>query len=225
MTTSTATTTRFAAEAGDTATTTTDRRRHAVEEALQAVRALAGGTPDRAALAAVAERLEALAAQPGLFTRADFPPPAPLADGGAGVGASIRYRLNPDDGDGGIALYLNSINPGKTTIPHNHDTWAVIVAVEGEEQNRVYRRTDDGRDPGRARLVLAQEVTVRPGTPIAFLPEDIHSIAVTGTQPTLHFHLYGRPLETLTGRIGIDLATGDVLDYNATQFTPSREAA
>ena len=137
----------------------------------------------------------------------------------------LLTELNPDDGDGGIALSLNSINPGKTTIPHNHDTWAVIVAVEGEEQNRVYRRTDDGRDPGRARLVLAQEVTVRPGTPIAFLPEDIHSIAVTGTQPTLHFHLYGRPLETLTGRIGIDLATGDVLDYNATQFTPSREAA
>src|SRR2546429_7377228 len=29
---------------------------------------------------------------------------------------------------------------------------------------------------------------------------DIHSIAVVGEQPTLHFHLYGQPLETLRDR-------------------------
>ena len=42
-------------------------------------------------------------------------------------------------------------------------------------------------------------------------------------RPTLHFHLYGQPLETLSGRIGIDLATGEIVNYNATQMKPGQE--
>ncbi|MDB5954839.1 cysteine dioxygenase family protein [Ramlibacter sp.] len=196
-------------------------RRAAVSAALARIRPLAAGTPDRAALARIADELTTLAGRSELFPRSDFPPP----DASDGVGASTRYRLNPQEGDAGLALYLNSINPGKSTLPHNHDTWAVIVAIEGQEENRVYRRTDDGSRPDHAQLEVEREVTVQPGTPIAFLPDDLHSIHVIGTQPTLHFHLYGRPLETLSRRIGVDLATGKVLNYNATQMTPSKEAA
>lgn len=203
-------------------TTPADARRTAVSQTLSDIRQLLDGRPvDRPALDQVAARLARLAARPELFSRADFP--APAAD--AGVGASTRYRLNPADGDGDIALYLNSINPGKKTIPHNHDTWAVIVAIEGQEFNRVYRRTGDASDPRVIHLAVEREVTVEPGTPIAFLPQDVHSIHVTGEHPTLHFHLYGRPLETLTGRIGIDPDTGAVVNYNATQMKPSEEAA
>jgi predicted metal-dependent enzyme (double-stranded beta helix superfamily) len=203
-------------------TSVAGRRRVAVARTLDAVRqALTSAALDRATLEVVTARLEQLAAQKDLFPRADFPPPAATE----GVGASTRYRLNPDDGDDGVALYLNSINPGKTTIPHNHTTWATIVAIEGREENRIYRRVDDGADPDVARLELAREVTVQPGTSVAFLPEDIHSIHVVGDAPTLHFHLYGKPLETLSGRIGVDLATGRVVNYNATQFKPSEAAA
>lgn len=197
-------------------------RRQAIDQTLADVRQLvAGGPPDRTVLAAITARLERLAAQPAWFTRADFPPPAATE----GVGASTRYRLNAADGDDGLALYLNAINPGKTTWPHNHTTWAVIVAVQGEEENRVYARTDDGSDPDHAQLEVAREVTVRPGTPIAFLPDDIHSIHVKGDEPTLHFHLYGLPLERLTDRIGIEPDTGKVVRYNASQMKPSEEAA
>lgn len=203
------------------ATLTAEIRRIAVAEALDDIRALAAGTPDRAVLDAITKRLEALAAQRSLFSRTDFPPPPE----GAGVGASTRYRFNAGDGDDDIALYLNSINPGKTTIPHNHDTWAVIVAIEGQEDNRVYRRTDDGRDPQHATLALAREVSVQPGTSIAFLPDDLHSIHVVGNTPTLHFHLYGRPLESLSGRIGVRPETGEVINYNATQMQPSTAVA
>lgn len=199
-----------------------EQRRAAVAATLADVRQLiADGAPDRAALAAVTARLEALAAQKALFTRADFPPP----DAGQGVGASTRYRLNADDGDEGLALYLNSILPGKTTQPHNHTTWAVIVAVEGEEVNRLYDRTDDRSNPAQAQIALAREFTVQPGASIAFLPDDVHSIHVVGDSPTLHFHLYGKPLERLTGRIGIDAETGAITNYNATQFQPSKVAA
>lgn len=216
------TTTSAATAANPTSASTAERRRQAVDAALADVRRLtAQGTPDRAALSAITGRLEQLAAHRDLFSRADFPPP----DETAGVGASTRYRLNPADGDGGLALYLNSINPGKTTAPHNHTTWAVIVAVEGQEVNRLYERTDDRSDPARARIHVAREFTVQPGAPIAFLPDDIHSIAVVGTEPTLHFHLYGQPLETLTGRVAIDPDTGEVKNYNAAYFLPSEAVA
>ena len=36
-------------------------------------------------------------------------------------------------------------------------------------------------------------------------------------------NLYGQPLETLSGRIGIDLATGEIVNYNATQMKPGQE--
>jgi predicted metal-dependent enzyme (double-stranded beta helix superfamily) len=172
----------------------------------------------RAALDAISERLQGLAARnAALFSAGDFPPPQ------VGSGdASTRYRLNP--GEDGFALYLNSLLPGKTTIPHNHDTWAVIAALEGEELNRVYKRTDDGRDPEHATLDVEREVVVRPGTPIAFLPDDIHSIHVTGAAPTLHFHLYGRPLETLSGRLGYEIDTGRVVRYNATHLQRGTQA-
>ncbi|WP_053843564.1 cysteine dioxygenase family protein [Paracidovorax avenae] len=216
------TTTSAATAATPISASTAERRRQAVDAALADVRRLtAQGTPDRAALSAITQRLEQLAAHKDLFSRADFPPP----DETAGVGASTRYRLNPADGDGGLALYLNSINPGKTTAPHNHTTWAVIVAVEGQEVNRLYERTDDRSDPARARIHVAREFTVQPGAPIAFLPDDIHSIAVVGTEPTLHFHLYGQPLETLTGRVAIDPDTGEVKNYNAAYFRPSEAVA
>ncbi|QRF62132.1 cysteine dioxygenase family protein [Variovorax paradoxus] len=198
------------------------QRRIAVDQALADIRAIAAAQPlDRAVLARITARLEKLAAHAALFTREDFPPPA----ASEGVGASTRYRLNPGDGDDDVALYLNSINPGKTSIPHNHTTWATIVAVEGQEENRVYRRTDDGSDPAQARLELEREVTVQPGTSIAFLPEDLHSIHVIGDRPTLHFHLYGQPLETLSRRIGVNLETGAIVNYNATQLQPSKAVA
>jgi hypothetical protein len=203
-------------------TTTIDhvaQRRAAVATLLDdARRILASLGVTRAALDALSERLQALSHHHGaLFNAADFPPPQP----GSGD-TSTRYRLNPDED--GIALYLNSLLPGKTTIPHNHDTWAVIAALRGQEVNRLYKRTDDRGDPDHATLEQTGEVSVEPGTPIAFLPDDIHSIHVTGSAPTLHFHLYGRPLETLTGRLGFEPDSGKVVRYNATHMQRGTQA-
>ncbi|WP_197341234.1 cysteine dioxygenase [Ralstonia solanacearum] len=196
------------------------QRDTAVRQTLAAIRAIAAQDGiTHASLARIAERLQELAAQEALFPLDAFPPP-PSGD----ADASSRYLLH-QEADQSFALYLNAIHPGKTTPPHNHTTWAVIVALEGEELNRVYTRTDDGSDPERAALALSREVVVRPGTPITFLDDDIHSIHVVGDRPTRHFHLYGRALETLTGRIGFDLATGRVLNYNRNYMRPTRQAA
>ena len=204
----------------DTSTSTdiAEARRDAVTELIEEARRIVDGLGvTRAALDAISDRLLELATHADLFPAADFPPPA-----GDSGNTSTRYRLNP--GKDGFALYVNSLLPGKTTIPHNHDTWAVIAAIDGAELNRLYRRTDDRTDPERATLELDRELVVRPGVPVAFLPDDIHSIHVEGTTPTLHLHLYGRPLETLTGRVGFEPDTGRVVRYNATHMQRSTQA-
>jgi predicted metal-dependent enzyme (double-stranded beta helix superfamily) len=198
--------------------TTGTRRAAAIRQFLADARDIIGRAEvDRATLDALSVRLSQLASSRLLFPPSDFPPAqASNAD------TSVRYQIS--EGDKGITLYLNSLLPGKTTLPHNHTTWAVIAAIKGEELNRVYRRTDQGEDPGYAKLELDKEVIVRPGVTIAFLPDDIHSIHVEGSEPTLHLHLYGQPLETLTDRIGIEAHTGKIVRYNKT-LAPSTRAA
>lgn len=171
---------------------------------------------DRQALGEIVSLLEGLAERRDLFNFERFP--APVAGQGK---TQFRYRLN-DDGET-PTLYLNSLLPGKSTIAHNHETWAVISAVEGQELNHVYQREDDGSDPTHATLRLQQEVVVQPGTSVAFLGDDLHSIRVDGEQATLHFHLYGRPLESLENRYGVR-EDGRVLNYNKSQMEPSIEA-
>lgn len=188
-------------------------RESVIQPFLAHVRAIHERGVDRVALQQIVGLLEALAERRDLFNFERFPAPA------AATGETqFRYRLN-DDGES-PTLYVNSLLPGKATLAHNHETWAIIVAVEGQELNRVYRREDDGRDPARASLVLEREVVVQPGTPVAFLGEDLHGIRVEGDSPTLHFHLYGRPLESLDNRYGVK-DDGSVVNYNKSQMAPS----
>lgn len=187
-----------------------------IEDFLQKVRVIHQRGVDRAALTEIVALLEGLAERRDLFNFDAFPAPVP----GQGSTA-FRYRLN-DDGES-PTLYLNSLLPGKSTLPHNHETWAIISAVEGQEINFVYTRDDEGREPGYTTLHLEKEVVVQPGTSIAFLGDDLHGIRVAGEQPTLHFHLYGLPLESLNGRYGVE-EDGRILNYNASQMAPSIKA-
>lgn len=180
----------------------------AVARAVDRVRSIVaakGETPE--ALDLIVDVLGGLAERADLFTFEDFPLPEP----GSGV-ENCLYRLS-EDPDHRFALYVNVSRPGKSSAPHNHSTWAVVVGVRGEELNRLYRREDDGSVPGRASVVRTGEVNVTPRSGIRFLPEDIHSIHVEGSEPILHFHMYGRGLEQLTGRIGFDTASGTCKVY------------
>jgi predicted metal-dependent enzyme (double-stranded beta helix superfamily) len=147
----------------------------ATVERIRAIEAREGVT--RAALDAIMAELQALAAQEHLFPFAEFPPPP------AGEKGARRYLLQEDAG-GRFALYLNALNPGNETKPHDHTTWAVVVAVEGEELNRIYARRAGGLD-------LVREVVVKPGTGIALSPR-------TSTRST----------PRATGRRGICTCTG-----------------
>jgi predicted metal-dependent enzyme (double-stranded beta helix superfamily) len=202
-----------------TATSANTARASAVSTTVARIRAIeAAQGVTRPALEAIREELLLLARQEDLFPSAEFQPPP------NGEKGSRRYLLHEDPGNR-FALYLNALNPGNETRPHDHTTWAVVVAVEGQELNRVYERLDDGSDPERCSIRLRDEVMVEPGRGICLMPEDIHSIHTTGNRPTRHLHMYGLALERLDDRKAYDMESGRVIQYNRNFMQPNAATA
>lgn len=155
---------------------------------------------NRPSLAMILAQLKDLAAEHALWSEAEFPSPQPDEQ-------QARYLIGDEEGST-FALYLNVMRPGKRIPPHNHTTWACIAAVEGEELNKLYRRADDGTVAGRAKIEMIDEVNVGPGSGIALMADDIHSVLISGKSPIRHLHMYGKALETLTERIVFDPDAG-----------------
>lgn len=84
--------------------------------------------------------------------------------------------------------------PGRGVKPHDHQTWGVVVGLDGREKNINWRRHDDGSKPGHADIDVNHEVVVGPGEVIAFMPDDIHSVLNEGEKTTLSLHIYGKSL-------------------------------
>ena len=178
-----------------------EERRAAIAETIGLIREIEGEQGvNRAALESIKEVLLGLAARCELFPLADFPV-------GEADGTGVVYRLS-EDPDHRFALYASTALPGKSVPPHNHTTWACIAGVEGVEENTFFDRVDDGSVPGRAEITTREVVVVGPGTGIAMLGEDIHSVEIKGSQTIRHLHFYGRPLETLDQRIFFDQEAG-----------------
>lgn len=164
---------------------------------------------NRQALEDIKHILVALARRKDFFPESEYPPPT----------AEERSLLHllAEDGDHRFALYLSTGVPGRSTPPHNHTTWAVIAGIDGEEENRVYERLDDGSVPGKGEVREVKRLVLRTGEGIAFMPDDIHSIHVVSPTPTRHLHMYGMSLEHLPNRVEFDLQRGT---YKV--FPPSR---
>ncbi|HEX7969095.1 MAG TPA: rhodanese-like domain-containing protein [Stellaceae bacterium] len=177
-----------------------EQRAEAIERALDRVRRIeADMGATRAALDAIKPVLIDLAARTDLFPAEHFP----VAPGGHGK----VYRL-AEDPDRRFALYASAGVPGKAQPPHNHTTWATIAGVFGDEHNVFYERIDNRDTPGIGRIRRTGELTVRRGNACAFLPDDFHTIEVTGGKPSLHLHLYGMSLENLPERIFFSSSDG-----------------
>ncbi len=149
------------------------------------------------ALDGIRTQLIKLAANSEWFTEEEFP--APEKDS---ADSSIVYRLSQDAADNRFALYVQAARSPTHTPPHNHDTWAVIAGIRGDELNRFYQRTDDGVEESGSH-------TVQPGTGVTLLPDDLHSIHITDDEAVINFHMYGLALECLTERVYFDRRSGD----------------
>lgn len=174
-------------------------RQEAVQQAITRMKdAVAQNGVDREVLADVLAEVRHLADERTFWSEAEFPLPDETA-------RQARYLIQ-EDPDHGFALYLNVMLPGRRIPPHNHTTWACVAGIAGEEHNFVYRRLDDGSQPGHAELELSDLVVVGPESGIALMPDDIHSVEIRGETPIRHLHMYGRALETLSERLTFDLA-------------------
>jgi len=94
----------------------------------------------------------------------------------------------------GLSVQTVCWAPGRGVAPHDHQTWGVVVGLEGDEINVDWKRTDDGSTPGHAELETAVETTVRNGDTCRFLPDDIHSVRNEGDIVSVSLHIYGQSL-------------------------------
>lgn len=176
-------------------------RTRAVAEVVSKVRQIEhehGVTRD--ALERIRGVLVELAERKELFPESDYPSPSEGE-------RSFMYLLS-EEPDHRFALYLSTGVPGRSSPPHNHTTWAAIAGIDGEEENRVYERADDGSVPGKGEIREVHRVVLRAGDGIAFLPDDIHSIHVVSPTPTRHLHMYGMSVEHLPNRVEFDMGAG-----------------
>jgi len=87
--------------------------------------------------------------------------------------------------------------PGRGVAPHDHQTWGMVVGIDGAEINVDWRRLDDGSKPGFADLEIAKETVVGHGDIVSFLPNNIHGVRNEGDVTSLSLHVYGKTLATL----------------------------
>ncbi len=133
-------------------------------------------------------QLQELATYVDWFAEDEFPAPSPDSSE-----SSYVYRISEDPDNHRFALYVQSARAPTHTPPHNHDTWAVIAGIDGNELNRFYQATDDGVEEVGSHVVRA-------GTGVTLLPDDLHSIHITDDGCVINFHMYGLGLEYLTKR-------------------------
>ena len=150
-----------------------------------------------ATLERIKQELIALAEHAEWFTEEEFPAPPKSS-----LENSCVYRLSEDTDNNRFSLYIQSVRPPLSTKPHNHDTWAVIVGIHGDELNHFYKRTEGG-------VELFNSKVVRKGTGVVLLPDDLHSIHVADECTVINFHMYGMGLEYLANREFYDSKKGE----------------
>ena len=87
--------------------------------------------------------------------------------------------------------------PGRGVAPHDHQTWGVVVGIEGTEINVNWQRIDDGMKENFAELQILEEREIRAGDIVPLLPDDIHSVRNESDTTSLSLHIYGHALSSL----------------------------
>ena len=177
--------------------TLNEERSNAVRSTIEAIRNIeAAHGITMKALGQIKSQLIQLATHTEWFSESDFPAPEDPKE------TSCVYRISQDAVDNRFALYVQVARTPTNTPPHNHDTWAVITGIRGEELNRFYQRTENGVEQTGTH-------TVQPGTGVTLLPDDLHSIHIDDEQAVINFHMYGLALEYLTERVYYDRKNND----------------
>lgn len=163
----------------------------AIERFVEDVRAAvaAHGEDREAVVAAVSPRMAALAAD-----QSWVPASSTDIDEAQGFGIVVLHEEADDAPGQGFLVETICWAPGRGVAPHDHQTWGIVVGLDGEEVNIDWKRLDDGATPGHADLELSEETVVTRGVVKTFAPNDIHGIRNDSDHPSLSLHVYGRNL-------------------------------
>lgn len=106
---------------------------------------------------------------------------------GGGIGQYALFRAE----DGSLCLFSLVVPAGAATPVHDHLAWGLVGVYRGEQDETVYRRLDDGGDPGRAELEVSKRQVLGPGQFYVLLPpaDDIHYVKTVSDTPSISIHL------------------------------------
>jgi predicted metal-dependent enzyme (double-stranded beta helix superfamily) len=121
------------------------------------------------------------------------------------------FLLHEED-DHSLAVLAVSWVPGKGVGPHDHGTWAIVVGVEGIEQNIRYKRLDDRSNPTYAELGIKEQSNAGPGDLVCIKNGGIHAVRNNSDKVTLSLHTYGMHINHTT-RCQYDLETHEAKEF------------
>lgn len=141
---------------------------------------------DAARVAALGPAFAALLAADGWLPD-EYARPDDRSRMGDGIGQYALYRAE----DGSLSLFSLVVPVGAATPVHDHLAWGLVGIYRGRQDETVYRRLDDGRDPSRARLEVAKRQELGRGECYALLPpaDDIHYVSTISDAPSVSIHL------------------------------------
>ena len=114
-------------------------------------------------------------------------------------------HLLHEDPNHDLAIFVIAWLPDRGTTPHNHKTWAVVVGIEGQEEESNYERLDDGAKPGYAELRAIGAQLMTAGDVARCYPDHIHAVRNVGKDISISLHTYGRHIN-YTGRSEFDIS-------------------
>jgi 3-mercaptopropionate dioxygenase len=146
-----------------------------------------------AAMPTDAERVEALRPAFRRLLHADgwLPEDCAVPDEGSRMGGGIgQYALYRAE-DGSLCLFSLVVPVGAETPVHDHLAWGIVGVYRGTQDETLYRRLDDGTNPGRAALEVSKRQALTRGECYTLLPpvDDIHFVKTTSDVPSISIHL------------------------------------
>jgi predicted metal-dependent enzyme (double-stranded beta helix superfamily) len=108
---------------------------------------------------------------------------------GGGIASWLLYRSAARD----LSLMSLVVPAGSQTPVHDHLAWGLVGLYRGEQDEDIYKRTDDGATDGIATLTLVEQRRLLPLSFYELFPPegDIHRVRTAGSEASVSIHLLG----------------------------------
>jgi len=147
-------------------------------------RARDAGGDEAAVVRGVSDAASALAARKAEW----LTPRMRMPDAEQGFGLYVLH----EEAEHTLATFVVAWLPQRGTTPHDHGTWSVVVGLDGEERNELWRRLDDAKRPGYAELARTGEKVFGANEVLVMPTGVIHSVWNDGEHVSVSLHVYGR---------------------------------